>query len=276
MKIRHNKKRNTAFVYEALIREGTSAILQKDNERKNKIVKIIKRHFKPGTRLRHDLECYRSLYENQSIAPPHCMRIVREAALQRRLINPQELFDDQTELIHDINKDLEPAVFGNFVPNYKSLATISQMFSLTTTPKDKILLETMVINGMVSSIQEEVSEEIDSVVVETFIKKFNTKYDTGLLEEQKKLLNYYITSFVDNSLELKMFLNEEITRLKAKLTEATMVDCIASDETMVDKTKAVIQQLDEFKNETVSEEVLLTVLKAQSLVKEVFEDGNRN
>jgi len=276
MKIRHNKKRNTAFVYEALIREGTSAILQKDNERKNKIVKIIKRHFKPGTRLRHDLECYRSLYGNQRIAAPHCMRIVREAALQRRLINPQELFDDQTALIHDINKDLDSAVFGNFVPNYKSLATISQMFSPTTAPKDKVLLETMVINGMISDTEEEVPGEIDSVVVETFIKKFNTKYDVGLLEEQKKLLNYYITSFVDNSLELKMFLNEEISRLKTKLTEATMVDCIASDETMVDKTKAVVQKLDEFKNESVSEEVLLTVLKAQSLVKEVFEDGNRN
>ena len=42
MKIKHNKKRNTAFVYEALVREGTSAILQKDDERRNKIVLIIK------------------------------------------------------------------------------------------------------------------------------------------------------------------------------------------------------------------------------------------
>ena len=41
MKTRHNKKRNTAFVYEALIREGTSAILQKDEARCNKIVAII-------------------------------------------------------------------------------------------------------------------------------------------------------------------------------------------------------------------------------------------
>jgi hypothetical protein len=61
MKIKHNKKRNTAFVYEALIREGTSAILQKDEKRKQTIVDIIKEHFKNGSILKSDLECYRSL-----------------------------------------------------------------------------------------------------------------------------------------------------------------------------------------------------------------------
>ena len=30
MKTKHNKKRNTAFVYEALIREATVAILKED------------------------------------------------------------------------------------------------------------------------------------------------------------------------------------------------------------------------------------------------------
>ena len=38
MKIRHNKKRNTAFVYEALVREATAAILKEDAERKDKTI----------------------------------------------------------------------------------------------------------------------------------------------------------------------------------------------------------------------------------------------
>ena len=45
MKIRHNKKRNTAFVYEALVREATAAILKEDAERKDKTISIIKKHF---------------------------------------------------------------------------------------------------------------------------------------------------------------------------------------------------------------------------------------
>ena len=48
MKIRHNKKRNTAFVYEALIREGTSAILQKDEKTRIK-KKLTDRVFYPDT-----------------------------------------------------------------------------------------------------------------------------------------------------------------------------------------------------------------------------------
>jgi hypothetical protein len=49
MKTKYNKKRNTAFVYEALIREGTSAILQGDHDRKNTVVKLIKKHFTPDS-----------------------------------------------------------------------------------------------------------------------------------------------------------------------------------------------------------------------------------
>ena len=37
MKTRHNKKRNTALVYEALIREATVSILKEEHETKNKV-----------------------------------------------------------------------------------------------------------------------------------------------------------------------------------------------------------------------------------------------
>ena len=43
MKIRHNKKRNTAFVYEILVKEATVAILKKDTKRRNNVINIIKK-----------------------------------------------------------------------------------------------------------------------------------------------------------------------------------------------------------------------------------------
>ncbi len=70
MKIRHNKKRNTAFVYEALIVEATVAVLKKRCRKdKNKVIQhYLKKHFeKKVWYLRKDLECYRSLYENQNL-----------------------------------------------------------------------------------------------------------------------------------------------------------------------------------------------------------------
>ena len=47
-KIKHNKKRNTAFLYEALVRELTKASMRKDGEKKNTIVSIFKEFFKEG------------------------------------------------------------------------------------------------------------------------------------------------------------------------------------------------------------------------------------
>ena len=36
MKMKHNKKRNTAFIFEVLIRELTKSIVEKDTTRKRK------------------------------------------------------------------------------------------------------------------------------------------------------------------------------------------------------------------------------------------------
>ena len=148
MKIKHNKKRNTAFVYEALVKEATVAILKNDSEKRDKAIKIIKKHFKPGSVLKKDLDCYRSLCENQNLDRLTAEKILKEVKLQKRLIDPNGLFKQQTKLIHDVNKETSPSVFGNFVPNYKSLATIMQIFSDKISPKNKVILENEIIQRM--------------------------------------------------------------------------------------------------------------------------------
>ena len=276
MKIRHNKKRNTAFVYEALIREGTSAILQKDEARCNKIVAIIKKHFREGSILKKDLDCYKSLYENQNLSKLDSARIIQEAKNQKRFIDPSGLFAAQTDLIHDINKEVQPSVFNNYVPNYKSLANIYQMFSDATNPKDAVLLENLVIENMTKELTLVEETKVDNLVINTFVEKFNKKYDQELLEEQKTLLNLYIQSFVDNSLEFKTFLNEEISRLKQQLEKAKTQEYISNDEDMLEKANQVLLKLESFKKTELNDNMLLTVLKVQSLVKETKTDGDRN
>jgi len=275
MKIKHNKKRNTAFVYEALIVEATVAILKKDTNRQTKALNIIKRHFKSGSALKKDLECYRSLYENQNLSIDTSRRIINEARLQRRLVGEKGLFTQQTQIIHDINKELSPAVFNNFIPNYKSLATIAQLFSHKTSPKEQVILENIIINKMVSTDKNNPDEPIDNVVYTTFVSKFNKKYDSDLLEEQKELLMYYVSSFTDNALALKVFLNEEIRRLKSELTKGLLVSEIQQDSVMRAKTTKIIERLQEFSKRQLSDDVLLTVLKTQSLVKEI-NNGNKD
>ena len=277
MKARHNKKRNSAFVYEVLIKEATVAIMKKDTARKETAARLIKKYFEPGTLLRKDLDCYRSLYENQDLDRLTSEKILKEVKLQKRLIDPNGLFKQQSELIRDVNSDLSPATFNNFVPNYKTLATIAQIFASKISPKDQVILENLIIADMIK--KEEgmpIDAPIDNVVYRTFVEKFNAKYENGLLQEQKELLTHYITSFVDNGLELKIYLNNEIGRLKEELGKAKSVEEIKNDEAMLKKTNEIIERLSSFAQETISEDVLMTVLKTQALVKEIHTDASND
>jgi len=265
--MKHNKKRNTAFIYEALVRHMTDSIVTGDLKRKNTVIRIIKEHFKNNSPLKRDLDCYRSIYENKDL---DISRIITEAKISNRMIDPTGLFKAQTEIIHDINKSIGPATFNVFVPNYKTLATISQMFSDKTSPKDKVLLENQLVQTL-STKKETVSnmKPIDNLVYTSFVKKFNSEYGGKLLDEQKALLTNYITSFVDNAVELKLYLNEEVARLKTELSKASKKDVIQSDSVLSEKTQKVLQKLENMKETTIDESVLRTVLSTQKLVREL-------
>ena len=276
MKNKHNKKRNTAFVFEALAREATTAIIKGDQERKAKVVSIVRKHFTGDSLLKKDLECYRSLYENQDLDENTSQKILEAVMAAKRLIDPDGLFKQQTEVINDINKELTPATFNNFVPNYKSLATIAKMFN-TDSPKQKVMLESKILEGMVGKLQEQNLEPLDSLTFVTFTKKFNEKYNGSLLREQKELLNHYISSFSHDELETKIYLNRELGRLKQSLSEAVKVEEIANDPEMVKKTNAVKERLESLSGETkLNETTLLTILKTQELVKEIYDDGSNS
>ena len=275
MKTRHNKKRNTAFVFEALVREATVAIIKENHEVKDKAIAIIKKHFVPGSVLYKDLQNYRSLYENQNLHREIAEKIIKEAKLAHRVMDPHGLFVSQSDLIADVNKELTPEVFNNFVPNYKTLASIAQMFSDKSSPKSAVILENNIINNMIlPEDKQDTLEPIDNLVLNSFVNKFNDKYKEGLLENQKTLLNHYITSFADNGLGLKMFLNSEIARLKEELTVSLNKEVIKEDKDLIEKTNQVLEKLSSFQMQAASAKVVLTVLKTQQLTEEINTDGN--
>ena len=178
MKVKHNKKRNVAFVYEALVRATTVAVVKQEHEKKDKILQVLRKHFAPGTELRRDLDCYRSLYENQGLDKNTAERILRESRIQKSSIDSQKQFEQQTSLIRDINKDVSSDVFNYFVPNYRTLASIAQIFSDKTTPKSRVILENEIISNMQKGEIINSSTELDymdNLVYKSFVEKFNSK-----------------------------------------------------------------------------------------------------
>lgn len=276
MKNKHNKKRNTGFVFESLIREATLSILKGDAVKQATTIRILKKHFRADSELSKHFECYRSLYEEQSLAPKIAEKILQEAKMASRLIDPARLFKQQSALIDDINKELSPSVFNNFVPNYKTLATIDQIFSNNLSPKKRVMLEGALVGNMIKTgAAGDSGDPIDTIALNTFATKFNDKYDTLLDENQKTLLGCYITSFADNAVELKTFLNEEIARLKTCLEASAAQQIFIEDREMHSRFVRVIDTMDTFTNTSIDESVLLTVLKTQQLVKEL-DHGSSN
>jgi len=271
MKMKHNKKRNTAFIFEALIRELTKAIVAKDNKKKKLIVKLVRENFKGSSALAKDLELYKAVLDTRDLDRPTAEKLIFEARMRKKIINERELFVEQTEIIDKINKSISSDVFSNFIPNYRDIATVYQIFDYRTKTKQRVLMESQIINRMISSKNDPLPsiKPIDNLTYKTFVNKFNEKYGSELLSEQKSLLTYYIGSFTDNGLELKVYLNEEISRLKNKLTQAMSLSEIKEDSEMFDGTKRVMEILDNCSKKPIDNEMVQEILKIQNLIKEI-------
>jgi len=275
MKFKHNKKRNTAFLFEALIRELTRASLDENLERKNTIISIIKEHFNKDSILAKELNLYKALNEDIDMTPAFAEKLLYEVKLDYQSMNRKKVFDAQSSLINEINKKLSKNIFSNFVPNYKNLATIYQILNPDNTPpKARILLEDELIKSITSKnkLNENKMKPVDKLTMNVFVKKFNNQYSNTLLKEQQNLLKRYVTSFTDNGLELKIYLNEEVTRLKKTLRESLTHKSIQNDMEVKEKTEQVLNIIDGFRKRKVDSRMVETILKIQGLVREIAED----
>jgi len=265
----HNKKRNTAFLFEVLTREGTKAILNKDTVRANFIKTMLLDFFGPRTEMKRELVLYKSL-QKESVEKDIAEKYLNEVKNRYEKLDKKKIFNEQSTLIGVINKYLGSKVYNNFVPNYKNLATIAQMFNDNTPIKEKILLENNVIKE-ISKVEEQKQtlKPVDNILFKTFASKFNEKY-SELLSEQKDLLSRFVGSFADDGLELKIYLNEEIERLKEGVSLAKKEENISSDMHMLEKTRNVEEFLKTFKDaKEITHDMLEKILKIQQFVHEV-------
>ena len=102
-KSKHNKKRNTAFLYEVLIREVTKNVVAGNEEGKQKSLKLCKEFFRPGSVLRKEKEVYDSLLALEDVTAEVREKVISEAKKDYDSIDRTEVFNEQTKLINKIN-----------------------------------------------------------------------------------------------------------------------------------------------------------------------------
>jgi hypothetical protein len=274
-KFKHNKKRNSAFLYEALIQELTKAVFEKNVEKQQAVLSMVKESFSKNTLMYKELKLYESLTKTNNVDELTAEKIINETKKQHSSIDQKELIEEQNSLSRKISKQLSSSVFSNFVPNYKDLASVFQIFNNGVSIKSKVLLENEVAKNMSSKkIEENKMVPIDNIVFKSFTKRFNEEYGDKLIKEQKELLNRYITSFGANELELNVYLNEEIGRLKSELKESFNSEEFVNDNQMLANAKKVLNTLDSYQEQKPNKKMIEEIVKIQGLVQELKADVN--
>jgi len=269
---KYNKKRNTAFLYEALVREAVKKSLNKEVKKRNKIISVLKESFAHNTFLGKELMLFKILLETKGLSTRSADKLIEKVKKEYLKLNTKEIFNEQSALIKKINKQISKNVFSNFVPNYKDLATISQILNADSGVRNCIILEENLLNKITQKTnfkEKNKKSKISNLVVNGFIKKFNDKYSTSLQENQKVLLSKFILSFMDNGVDFKVFLNEEIEYLKKTIRNSYDLEELKKDDNMMIKMKKVLSLLENANTKPVDNEFLQQLLKIQSLAKEI-------
>ena len=270
MKIAHNKKRNTFFIYEALVREYTKAKMEKDKALQLEVQAILKEFFSEGKVLREEIRVYRAVTTINNIGKELAEKILFESKRIYMGLDPSHIFQQQSSLIAKANRKLTPNFFNNYVPNYKSIATLQQIFNQKSDISTRMLLERQIVNKMVSAKETEIeaSEKIDKYVLHSFLNSFNKKYG-DLLENQKALLKRYLVATEEDNIDFMVFLSEELSSIQAKLNSPETMKEIGQDSEMKKKLNEVKRKFESLNKEEIDEKFLQNVLKFQKLAYEL-------
>ena len=273
-RLKHNKKRNTLFLFEMLIQEMTKCITVKDDEKKQKVLSIIKEFFVDGSDLKREKDLLSNIVYSQNMSRQNIERLIFHTREEYKSLNAESIFENQTALIKKINIELGSDVFKTFVKQYKKIATVHQLFNADLTPKQKVLMEQTVSAPVKQESKAQEVVHIDQLVFKKFVENFNNKYADQLFEEQTKLLTYYITSFTDNGVGLKTFVNEEISRIGTQLQESLQGYDIQENSDIENGIGKVIEKVAGFAKTPINDSMLKDIINLQQLVRELNTDGN--
>lgn len=269
-KLKHNKKRNTAFLYETLVKELTKAVVYGDKNKQKFVSTLIKEHFKKNGPLDRELTLYKQIYETRKFPTDRAEKLLDQVKEDHNSINENDIYNEQSKLIAKINKNLGPGIYSNFVPNYKTLASISQMFNRSIEPKRRVLLEHELLQYITGDeiVEKKDLKPIDNLTYQRFVDRFNEAYSNALLPEQKELLSRYIRHSEDD-IDLKVYLNEELWRLKGVLKEVSGTEIVKENIDLNDNFQKMSESIQNLQIETINESLIKKIMLIQEFVHEV-------
>lgn len=279
---KHNKRRNSLLIYEFLVRTISKSIIDDDKKKSATALKILKRHFKPGTELYKEFRLMNALAKTTVSSEHTAASILSEAKNAVKSFDYQKLDREKSILIRNINHMLNDENFyDQHVNEYREFATIQTLMNewqstskdLQVVAKFEDQLMKQLVTEKVDVSDSTISEDTTGsarLLMKVMTKKLNEKYSGILNEQQKSLIKAYAYSTA----------SEDQTSIRMKLQEirTDLVDLIDGYETVANdylknklqETKSTLlsENLTLVDDETVTRFMLYSKLKDELESKE--------
>lgn len=254
----HNKKRNTALLYEFLIKTISSALVENDKRKSSIALKIIRRYFKSGTELYKEFRIFNALIKTTVSSDSVGTSILKEARAAVESLNHEMLDKEKSLLIRNINHAINDENFYDQpVSEYRMYASIQTLFNEWQKPvgtADIALLanyENQLREWLISEKKKEDHTIIDEtpgttrLLMKIMMKKLNEKYSVSLNNDQREIIKAYAFSTA----------NDNQTTIKKKLEEVqgTLLEAIDVYTTQNSNNTFVIDKLQNAKSKILSE-----------------------
>tara|TARA_B100000131_G_C18045449_1_gene584200 strand:- start:398 stop:1267 length:870 start_codon:yes stop_codon:yes gene_type:complete len=228
-RIKHSKYKNTGLIFEFLLRQITSDILNDGDN--SSAVKLIKKFFNERTELGRELGLYNLLMSERYKNDKKADYFITEVLKRRTNLNNSALRREKYNLIKQIQENYSVQnFFASRVPNYKVYASVFKLFEYADniSPEEKTesyfnILEHITTNKLLNSntklnpvnkkLQED--EDLRILTYKTLLERFNNKYNF-LSRNQKVLLREYINNISNNN-SLNEYFSNKIPELKKEL-----------------------------------------------------------
>lgn len=254
----HNKKRNTALLYEFLIRTISSALVEDNKRKSSTALKILRRYFKPGTQLYKEFRIFNALVKTTVSGDAVATSILKEARTAIESLDYNTLDREKSLLIRSINHMIKDENFYDQpIAEYRLYATIQTLFNEWRKPAgtaDIVSLasyENQLREWLITEKKKEDHTLIDEtpgttrLLMKVMMKKLNEKYSESLNDDQREIIKAYAFSTA----------NEDQTTIKKKLEEVRGGLLEAIDVYMIQKqdNTFIVNKLQDTKSRILSE-----------------------
>jgi hypothetical protein len=233
MKVKHSKFKNTAILFELLVKQITQEVLS--NSTKNISEKIIKEFFSYNKELAKELKLYNQIVKEKYSSIDDAKLFLEEVSKERIKLDENKLNKEKYNLIKTIKEsyDLNKFLSSN-LQNYKLLASVYKVFEAKTMGRKVEIRDFIESNNTIlehithkkisvkqadtlyESFKQQ-SEDLRLLTYKLLIENFNKKY-SNLDDSQKGLLREFINN-VTNTSTFPKFIEEETKKVLANLVK---------------------------------------------------------